>query len=164
MGIGLVERICRRHMRKHALDLEVFECRDLLDILHRKVEVVCQIADAAHTGIHRDQRVDSLVLCFRCRGEGCRILGAADNRGDIVIDDGVRIHVRCQTEHDDLFLRAGLTQGDRLLQRRDRKSLTAVRAQHLRDFDRAMTVSVCLDDADHLSVSDFIFDLFDIVI
>ena len=151
-------------MRKHAFDLEVFECRDLLDILHRKVEVVCQIADAAHPGIDCDQRVDSLALCLCCRGEGSCILRCTDNRRNIIIDDGVCIHVRGQTEHDDLFLCAGLTQGDRLLQRRDRKSLTAVRAQHLRDFDRAMTVSVCLDDADHLSVSDFIFDLFDIVI
>ena len=164
MGIGLVKGICRGHMREHSLDFEIIQSGDFLDIFYRKVYIVCEVADSAHSGIHSDESVYRFSGFFSFRRECCRIFAAANHWSDIVLYDGVCVHIWSQPQHDDFFLCAGFAQGYCLLQGCDCKGFAAVCSENFGNLYAAVTVSVGLDDTDHFPSCDFILNLFNVVI
>ena len=165
VGIGLVISVSGGHVGEQTFDFEACQHSDFFDIENSVFDFVCQIADSAHAGVNRDKTGNDFS-CFQCGvADGFGIGSAADYRCDVVFHDGVCIHVRRQSQHDDFFCCSSLTKHNGFLQCCDSKSFYAVGAQHVCAYHCAVAVSIGFDDADDFFVcADFCSDVFDVVV
>ena len=152
-------------MGEHPLDLQVGHFFHGGDLAGGPVYILGLIADAAHAGVYGDEHMDLLALADGFIGEGLGVALGAGDGGDIILHHSVGIQVRRQAQADDLFLGAGLPQGDGLLQGGDGKDLAAVLPQDLCALHGAVAVGIGLDDADDLPLgADLLHDILDVVV
>ena len=166
VGVSLIEGVCRGHVGEQAANLEILQGGNLLYIFHCSIDVgiIRQIADSAHTGIYSNQASYGLACSGSGSIDGSGIGCIADNRRDVIVHDGIRIHIRGQSQHDDFFSGAGFPQGDGFLEGGDGKNLHTVFPEHFCNLNASVTIGVGFDDTDHIPVADFGADIFNVVI
>ena len=157
--------VCCGEVGNHSLNLEVGEFFDFLQLFRSVVGVIPLVADSAHSGVYGDQGFYGLAGSL-CRRIDCLcVLKRAENRSNVVFYQSVCIHVRSQSQADDFAFDSGISQCCALCKRSDSEGVDAVFDQDVRGFHAAVTVSVRLDDADHLCIrSDLLLDALDVVI